>query len=166
MSWLTDITQALKAYLAVGILAIAPIGNQTVAAQELPSSDLQILSGSSVSVSFLVLGAERREGDVVEVSTVTVYEPGISRPNGLIVVETARARIDCERRTREDIYVRGFTEEGTFVEAIQPGPPVVISENNLFDFVARIHCDGLQIRMNPVRGYEAAIALARTRLRD
>lgn len=154
-----------KACFAFGIMALTCTVVQAAPAQDLPSGDLQILSGSSVSANFLVVGSERREGDAVEVSTVSVYEPGIPRPNGLIVVESARARIDCERRTRQDIYVRGFTEEGVFVEAIEPGPAVAITENNFFDFVVRIHCDGQQIRMNPVRGYQAAIALARTRLR-
>jgi hypothetical protein len=133
-------------------------------AQDLPQGELQVFAGTDTSANFLVVGEESRNGDEVEVSLFTVYVNGIRTQTGVITQTVSRVSINCQNRTRRDIYVRGFSATGDLIDTLPPSVPEPIEPNDTFDFVARMHCDGVQIQPGPVVGHAAAVALARQRL--
>ncbi len=157
---MTSLLAALA--LSLGLLA-SPQGRPPQL--DLPDGALKAFSENDKSVHFIDEGSVRREGGRVGLNTYTVFHQGWPSGGRVIVHWTTEFRVDCARRTVQQLRLSAYDEAGGEVLWLPTEPDEHVEPGTLQDQVHQTVCETSQAIPHPqVTGWRAALAFGRARL--
>jgi hypothetical protein len=126
-----------------------------IARLALPTGELAPVVAYPTVATYLETASVVRRGDVVDLRTLEVYEPGASAVRGPVVEMVVSRTVDCARRT--------MTEHGGLAYDAA-GVAVVWVSAYAEEPIAQMVCDGSTSPRPAVQGHAAARATARAEM--
>ncbi len=119
------------------------------------------VAANPVAAIFLETASVVKTGDVVELRTLEVYEPGAVTVWGPAVQMVTKRSLDCAQRTMTERGAVAYDRAGATVVWMAPDAARPIVPNRLADFLARMVCDGSPSPRPSVQGHAAALDATR-----
>lgn len=132
-----------------------------IATLVLPDGPMAPVAANPQAATFLETASVVKTGDVVELRTLEVYEPGAVTVWGPAVQMVVRRSVDCAQRTMTEHGAVAYDRRGVAVVWLAPDAARPIVPNRLADFLARMVCDGSPSPRPVVQGHAAALAATR-----
>lgn len=148
-----------------GLLIAALSSSAWAQAKQLPDGRFTLFAGNSSAANFFQESSATRVGERVTLTMFRVYATDFPTSNGPISQDVTRVAIDCSDRTFELLSIDAFQGSGQWVNSLPSEPPAKIEPLQIWDFLARIFCDGVQMAPSAtVEGVAAARRLGLSRL--
>lgn len=156
-------TSLLAALLASLALIAAPQSRPPQL--HLPTGPLKAFSENDKSVHFFDQGSVWREGGRAGMQTYTVFHEGWPSGGRVIVHWTTEFRVDCPRRTVQQLRLSAYDEVGDEVLWLPPEAAEPVRSGTLQDQVHQTLCEtSPTFPHRPLTGWREALAFGRAHL--
>ena len=132
-------------------------------APRMPEGQLRLIGPTPGQVHFIALADLSRREDLVEVTVLSIADPGETRAGEAAPMIVSRQAIWCSRRTFADYYA-WYAESGRLLDAARNFQERPIAAESLPALLAAHLCDSVPGQAT-VEGHIAALALGRKLLR-